>query len=92
MDIRAAILLFLIFHFAYYDFFHLSAEIKLALILTVLFSESVYRLLAQKPPPPPPPSIDDSQKLLETILDSRAPIEDKKKAGVLLDQIDRLEK
>lgn len=44
----------------------------------------------KEPPPPPPPTIDNVRKELEKILNSKASTEDKKKAGVLLEQLDKM--
>jgi hypothetical protein len=41
-------------------------------------------------PPPPPPTMDNVRKELEKILNSKASVEDKKKAGVLLEQLEKM--
>lgn len=64
-----------------------------AIFVTVLFLVFVYHIwFKKKPPPPPPPTVDKAKQELEKILKSGASVEEKKKAGVLLDHLDKLQK
>jgi hypothetical protein len=56
----------------------------------ILGTISFVCLLWGKQENPPPPTIEDARKLLEKILKSPAALEDKKKAGALLELLDRM--
>ena len=64
-----------------------------AILATVLFLFFVYQIwFKKKPPPPPPPTVDKAKQELEKILKSGASVEEKKKAGVLLNELEKLQK